>query len=141
MSGPLVLVADNDLAVSSLLCDVLHRMGLTVRQVFDGEAASAEARAPEVAALVCDLDMPRMSGIEVLESLAAMASPPPAIVISGYLDQAIHGRLGSLGFVRAVLRKPFDLLAFGERVRTIATRGRNGPADGLDGTGEAVAGG
>lgn len=140
MTGPLVLVADNDLAVSALLRDVLVRMGLSVRQAFDGEAARVEAREPEIAVLVCDLDMPRLSGVEVLESLATLASPPPAIVISGYLDPAIQARLSALGFVREVLRKPFDLLAFGEQVRGLAMGRREGRSEGLGEASEGAEG-
>ena len=128
MGTPLVLVADNDHAVSGLLRDVLLRTGLTVRQAFDGEVAREQARAPDVKVLVCDLDMPRLSGIEVLESLANLASPPQAVVISGYLDSAVRLRLGALGFVREVLRKPFDLLGFAEKVRAIAVGGAPDPA-------------
>lgn len=116
-----VLIADNDSAVSNLLMEALARHGLVVEQAFDGEVARLQARRPDVAVLVCDLDMPRASGVEVLESLADLVAPPNAVVISGYLDQAVLGRLQRLPFVREVLRKPFDLLRFSERIRELAS--------------------
>ncbi|MBL9079815.1 MAG: response regulator [Planctomycetes bacterium] len=112
----LVLIADNDRTVNGLLRDVLVQRGLQVRQCFDGRAAMQEGRAADVGVLVCDLDMPGASGIEVLESLADLAAPPPAVVVSGYLDAATRARLQALPFVQAVLGKPFDLLAFADRV-------------------------
>lgn len=116
---PSILIADNDRAVNGLLSEVLSRFGLDVRQAFDGQAASAMARDPQVCLLVCDLDMPGASGIEVLESLADLPSPPLAVVVSGYLDARVRARLAALPFVRDVLSKPFDLLAFAERVRDL----------------------
>jgi DNA-binding NtrC family response regulator len=101
-----VLIADNDAAVSSLLTEILVRGGLTVQQAFDGVTAGALVRDPAVRVLVCDLDMPRASGLEVLESMLGMANAPAAVVISGYLDAAIADRLRRLPHVREVLRKP-----------------------------------
>ena len=117
---PTVLIADNDIEVSSLLADVLMRSGISVQCCFDGEAACALARAPEVRVLVCDLDMPRASGVEVVESLRGLASPPAVVVVSGYMDPAVESRLAALPFVREVLRKPFDLLVFARRVAELA---------------------
>lgn len=118
-----VLIADNDAAVSALLAEVLVRRGLAVERAFDGAAAAARARAPHVAVLVCDLDMPKLGGADVLESLADLPRPPLAVVVSGYLDAAIEHRLQRLPFVVDVFRKPFDLLAFAGRVaELVATR-------------------
>ena len=120
MSAPLVLIADNDRAVSALLTEVLTRVGLAVQPVFDGETARLKAREHGVAVLVCDLDMPRLSGLEVIESLAQLANPPLVVVVSGYLDGRIHRRLSAMPFVRGALSKPFDLFDFAERVRVLA---------------------
>ena len=107
--------------------DALARHGLQVEQAFDGEVARQLARSPQVAVVVCDLDMPRASGVEVLESLADLVRPPVAVVISGYLDATVLGRLERLPFVRDVLRKPFDLLRFAERIAQLAAEARPGP--------------
>lgn len=115
-----VLIADNDAEVSSLLADVLVRNGLSVQVCFDGEAASALARSQSIRVLVCDLDMPRASGLEVVESLRALPTQPAVVVISGYLDPGVEARLVVLPFVREILRKPFDLLDFARRVVELA---------------------
>jgi CheY-like chemotaxis protein len=118
---PSVLIADNDRAVNGLLREVLSRLGLPVLQAFDGHAARDMARGPGVRVLVCDLDMPGASGVEVLESLRDLTRPPLAIVVSGYLDVHVRDRLAALPFVRDVLGKPFDLLRFADRVRDLLT--------------------
>lgn len=76
--------------------------------------------------IVCDLDMPKLSGLEVLETLADSVAPPSAIVISGYLDNSVLVRLGALPYVRGVMRKPFDLLRFAETVRQLACSDADG---------------
>lgn len=115
---PTVLLADNDAAVSALLAEVLRRRGLQVDTAFDGEAARRMVRLGRHRVFVCDLDMPKVSGLEVLESLRDVVDPPPTMVISGYLDARIEARLAKLPFVCAVLRKPFDLMRFAEQVWT-----------------------
>lgn len=115
-----VLIADNDSSVSALLTQVLQRCGLSVAHAYDGEVARAMAREPGLRVMVCDLDMPRASGLDVLESLLDLPAPPSCIVISGYLDPAVHQRLQALPYVREVLRKPFDLLVFAARVQELA---------------------
>lgn len=126
---PTVLLADNDAAVSALLAEVLRRAGLQVEAVFDGKTACERVSAGGHRVFVCDLDMPKMSGIDLLESLRAHVAMPPTMVISGYLDPQIEVRLAALPFVCAVLRKPFDLLAFAEQVRQRAAAvGRFGAA-------------
>lgn len=120
---PVVLLADNDIAVSSLLAEILSRGGFEVRQVFDGQSAleALAAAAPDL--LVCDLDMPRKSGLHALEELArggAAAVAPPTLVITGYVDSSIERRLGALPFVREVLKKPFDLAGFLARLKQLA---------------------
>lgn len=118
-----VLIADNDRAVSALLTEILVHAGLAVQHAYDGDAARAMVRLPGLAVVVCDLDMPRLSGIDVIESMGDLAPPPPVVVISGYLDHDITQRLTRLAYVRDVLRKPFDLLAFAARIRQLATPG------------------
>ena len=67
-----VLIADNDRAVSGLLTDVLKQSSLSILHAYDGDAAILMARDERVEVLVCDLDMPGASGLEVLESLRAL---------------------------------------------------------------------
>ncbi|MBM3972846.1 MAG: response regulator [Planctomycetes bacterium] len=124
-----ILLADNDRAVSALLTELLRRFGVAVELAYDGEEAKAKGRRPGLGAIVCDLDMPKASGLEVLESLVDLPAPPPAIVISGYVDEAVRSRLQRLPFVREILRKPFDLMAFAARVKRLAAADGEAPPD------------
>lgn len=111
-----VVIADNDDGVSGLLAEVLALRGLRTEVVADGERALQRVAAGGVALLVCDLDMPVLSGEQVLERLAATVDPPPALVVSGYLDAGVRARLERYPRLCGVLAKPFDVLRFGDRV-------------------------
>lgn len=123
-----VLIADNDRAVSGLLADVLGQSGIEPGHAYDGQEAKRRARDPGVRVLICDLDMPGASGLEVLESLRDLERPPLVVVVSGYLDGPIEAQLRTMSFVREVLRKPFDLLGFAAIVRRLLAQAGPAPA-------------
>jgi DNA-binding response OmpR family regulator len=115
-----VLVADNDPGVRSLLAELARRQGYAVRTADDGEAACRELARGGIDVFVCDLDMPRLSGSQVLDWLAAQALQPATVVVSGYLDARTTAALGRRPWVRASLRKPFDVVAFVALLRGLA---------------------
>lgn len=117
--APLVLVADNDRGVNDLLREVLSRVGLRTAAVADGAAALQVIAEGGVALLVCDLDMPKLGGRDVLATLARLPDPPPVIVVSGYLDADTERALAAHGHVRGVFRKPFDVFSFAETARRL----------------------
>lgn len=116
-TGASVLIADNDHGVGGLLAEVLASVGIANEHVLDGADARARLAVAGYRVLVCDLDMPGVPGLEVLEGLAAAARPPAVVVVSGYVDSTVEERLAGWSFVRAVLRKPFDLVEFADLVR------------------------
>ncbi|MBL8750523.1 MAG: response regulator [Planctomycetes bacterium] len=117
--GACVLIADNDRGVGGLLAEVLATVGITNEHVLDGVDARARLAAVGFRVLVCDLDMPGVPGLEVLEGLAGAERPPAVVVVSGYVDSEMEERLARWPFVRAVLRKPFDLIEFATLVRSL----------------------
>jgi CheY-like chemotaxis protein len=121
----IVLIADNDQGVRSLLVEVVRRLGCEVREAADGAAAQALMQVEPVQVLVCDLDMPRMSGEQLLDWVARQPSPPATVVVSGYLDAPLTARLRALPPVRALLRKPFDVLEFAALVRRLGDPARS----------------
>lgn len=126
-SEPAVLIADNDAVIGALLGDVLARFGVPVVQAFDGSTARAMVRAPGLRVVVCDLDMPGASGLEVVASMADLTPPPAVVIVSGYVDADVAEELARWPFVRRVLRKPFDLLEFAAIVRDLV----DGEGDGF----------
>ena len=109
-----VLIVDNDADVQALLAEVARRTGCEVRTADDGVAAQAELEgdAGRVDVLVCDLDMPRMTGGQLLNWLDELPRPPATVVVSGFVDEPARASLAERPWVRAVLRNPFDVMEF-----------------------------
>jgi CheY-like chemotaxis protein len=65
-SKPNILIVEDDDQIRRLLCTILERSGYSVRPAADGVAALEELRAEVPDILLSDLNMPRMSGFELL---------------------------------------------------------------------------
>ena len=80
-----LLVVDDDDALRTLLAERLSTMGHKVRSAADGFSALLEIRheVPEI--IVCDLDMPQMSGFEFLSIIRRRLPSLRVIAMSGDL--------------------------------------------------------
>lgn len=128
-SPPRVLIADNDPDVRDLLGEVLRMRGAHTEVVDNGAQALARLGAGDIDLLVCDLDMPVLDGEGLLRELESLPGAPPVLVVSGYVDAAIHARLQRSSHLRGVLRKPFDVMKFADHALEIARpRGQGAPS-------------
>ncbi len=120
--GRLVLVVDDQPALRRMLGKALETPGLTVLAVADAKEALAVIRggAP-IAAVLCDLRMPGMSGFELFE-IVAIEQPALAArfaLMSGdVVDAALRRFAGERGI--QLLAKPFDLAQIRTTVRRLA---------------------
>src|SRR5690349_14358595 len=87
MSAPTILVADDDPSILLALRLALQSRGYVVRAVPNGPSALAAAQDARPDAVVVDLAMPRMDGVEVIERLRAWTRIP-IIVLSAHTDEA-----------------------------------------------------
>lgn len=77
-----VLVVDDSLMVRNQVGRVLTGAGFAVTQAFDGvDALEKITQDPEMKLVVCDVNMPRMSGIELLEELRNGKKNPIAFIM------------------------------------------------------------
>jgi two-component system nitrogen regulation response regulator NtrX len=86
-----ILVADDDADVRLALEMLLGYEGFEVWTARDGAEAwarlqRAESDGAPPAMLLTDLKMPGLDGMELLEKVATLGSPPPVVVISGHGD-------------------------------------------------------
>jgi two-component system response regulator CpxR len=115
-----LLIADDDMELCELLREYLVQEGFEVRLAFDGEQALAESRRPGLDAMVLDIMMPRMNGIDVLRNLRK-ESELPVIMLTARgddLDRIIGLELGADDYL-AKPANPRELLA---RIRAILRR-------------------
>ncbi|MEO5622957.1 MAG: nitrogen regulation protein NR(I) [Dokdonella sp.] len=121
-----VWIVDDDRAVRMVLAAALREAGYAPHEFSDAEnaiAALAEA-APD--ALFTDVRMPGVSGLKLLERVAAHANPFPVIVMSAFTDVASTAsayRLGAFDY----LPKPFDLDQAIAAVRRALAQPRHAP--------------
>jgi DNA-binding response OmpR family regulator len=105
---PLVLCADDDEDILSLVCIWLERAGCRVVRATDGEEALRLARELHPEVLVADVMMPRRSGTEVVRELRAAAATRDIPVV--LLSARAHGDDVDRGLeagADAYLPKPF----------------------------------
>jgi two-component system, chemotaxis family, chemotaxis protein CheY len=107
-----ILVVDDSLMVRQQVGRALGGAGFTIVEASDGvDALEKLAAFPHTKLVVCDVNMPRMNGIEFLESLATNASAPPVVMLTTEGQPDIIHRARALG-AKGWIVKPFkaDLL-------------------------------
>ncbi len=118
-----ILIADDDTELCELLREYLGQEGYDVRLAHDGEQALVESRRPGLDAMVLDIMMPRMNGIDVLRHLRK-ESDLPVIMLTARgddLDRIIGLELGADDYL-AKPANPRELLA---RIRAILRRSQS----------------
>src|SRR5262245_15473969 len=119
-SAPTILVVDDDPHILLALRLALQSRGYVVRAVPNGPSALAAAQDARPDAVVVDLAMPRMDGVEVIERLRTWTRIP-IIVLSAHTDEANKVRALDAG-ADDFVDKPFgneELLA---RIRSALRR-------------------
>ena len=117
MAGEKILVIDDSAQISDFLTEVLEPLGYTTRKAGNGKDGLAAALAGQPDLIMLDLNLPDMSGLEVLESLRRRDCQVPVIMMTLYGSEGVVVRALRLG-VRDYLTKPFamdELLAAVER--------------------------
>ena len=101
-----ILVVDDDRAIRELVSTVLSEDGFAVATAANGREALARIAAHPPALVLLDLQLPIMSGWEVLVELRAAHVPVPVVFMTaGYRAKAEAERHGADGYVA----KPFDV--------------------------------
>ena len=120
-----ILVAEDDREMRALLTLSLRRAGYEVLECRDGMellnqlgAFSFPPRPDDIDAVISDIRMPGISGMEVLEALREVGHFPPVILITAFGDEETHLTAKRLGAV-AVFDKPFDVEDLVEKIRAL----------------------
>lgn len=119
-----VLVVDDEPQVREVVATYLEREGFTVRVARDGREAMAEIANERPDAVVLDLMLPHVGGIEVLQRLREAGDAVPVIVLSarGSEPERVAGlELGADDYVA----KPASPREVAARVRAVLRRSRS----------------
>jgi DNA-binding NtrC family response regulator len=103
MAGkPLLLLVDDDAAFRTVMAAELTRSGYDVRTAANGEDALAVCAHAEPHVILLDLQMPGMSGLDVLKTLRQRQAPGEVVMLTGHgsIDSAIEAiRVGAFDYV------------------------------------------
>lgn len=103
-----ILIVDDEKSIRETLKEILEYEKHEVSQAPDGEAALAILMQDQVDVVLCDIKMPKMDGIELLDRAMVEGISAPFIMISahGTIDTAVEAtKKGAFDF----LQKPPDL--------------------------------
>jgi two-component system, NtrC family, response regulator GlrR len=117
-----ILIVDDEAEVLELLKEIVEGLGYTVSAANNGAQALAALSAIQPDAILTDLNMPHLSGGELLDRVKARWPELPVIVAAAAADPAdVADALARGAF--AYLSKPFDLAQL-EQVLAAALRQR-----------------
>lgn len=103
-----ILVVDDEKSIRDTLIEILEYEGYTIGQAGDGEAGLAYLKQHQVDLVLCDIKMPKMDGIQLLETanLDGISAPFIMITAQGTIKTAVEAtKKGAFDFIE----KPPDL--------------------------------
>jgi DNA-binding NtrC family response regulator len=103
-----ILVIDDEKSIRNTLKDILEYEKHTVTDAADGVEGLNLATTEKFDVILCDIKMPKMDGIEVLEKLLELQIETPVVMISGHgtIETAVEAiKKGAYDFIS----KPLDL--------------------------------
>jgi DNA-binding NtrC family response regulator len=117
------LVAEDEANLRLVLQKELQRLGYRVQVAPDGEAALRRLEESNVDVLLCDINMPRMDGMELLRRVHERPNPPEVIMLTGNgtIETAVEAmKIGAYDY----LTKPYTINELDVRVRQAAEKRR-----------------
>lgn len=117
-----MLVVEDDPAIADLVARYLRREGFGVAVEADGAAALSAVRSKRPVAVILDVGLPSMDGIEVCRALRADGDWTPVLFVTARddeVDRVLGLELGADDYVT----KPFSPRELVARVRTVLRRG------------------
>lgn len=120
---PNILLIEDEAAIRRVLIKILTEENNTyqVEEAADGLEGIEKIKEQEYDLILCDIKMPKMDGVEVLEAVKKLKPEIPIVMISGHgdLDTAVNTmRLGAFDYIS----KPPDLNRLLNTVRNALDR-------------------
>ena len=118
-----VLIAEDEANLRLVLQKELERLGYRVHAAPDGEAALRKLEESNVDVLLCDINMPRIDGMELLRRVHQRPNPPEVIMLTGQatVETAVEAmKLGAYDY----LTKPYRINELDIRVKQAAEKRR-----------------
>lgn len=117
MSEHCILVIEDQEDLAQLYQATLKKAGYKVQQAFTGEEGIAEFRTGGADAVLLDITLPEMNGVQVLREIRNTNTSVPVIIITGETHADLRKECERLG-VYAYLAKPVNYDAMLEAIRS-----------------------
>lgn len=122
-----VLIVEDDPLLGDALAAGLKQRGFVADWVQDGREAQTAVRTEPFAALVLDLGLPGLSGLELLRSERARGNKIPVLILTA--RDAVQDRITGLDSgADDYVVKPTDLDELAARLRALVRRSKGEPA-------------
>lgn len=119
-----ILLAEDERSLSRAVVALLEKHNYSADAVYDGEEALDYLEAGNYDALILDIMMPKLDGLEVLRRLRAAGNPIPVLLLTARSE--IEDKVTGLDTgANDYLTKPFSTEEFMARIRAI-TRSQTG---------------
>lgn len=108
-----ILVVEDDLLNRMFFCDVLKEQGYVVEEVADERQALSKTGAFRPDLIIMDIQLPHISGVEIIKSLKAdpAYSAIPVLAVTGYVGKGEEAQVRDAG-AGGYLPKPVSIAPF-----------------------------
>jgi DNA-binding NtrC family response regulator len=106
--GEVILIIDDEECIRDSCCQVLTKAGYRVETAINGDVGLAKAREIEPDVALMDLDMPGVSGFEVIDRLNEISPRIIKIVVTGNTAIDLEKEVIRKGRALSYLTKPFS---------------------------------
>ncbi|SFO20945.1 Response regulator receiver domain-containing protein [Bradyrhizobium sp. Ghvi] len=105
-AASVISVLDDDPYVRAAINNLLKSRGYIVHTFASAEEFLSSSVATDTSCVIADIQMPSMTGIDLLTLMRAQGSSTPFIFITGYPDESVRTRALKAGAI-CFLGKPF----------------------------------
>ncbi len=124
--GPLpakkILIVNDDASACEMIARTVTRAGFRADVARDGEEGWDALCRRDYDLVITDNELPKLTGVELIERIREISVEPPCILISGSLP-GVESIFKSLIHPGAVLGKPFSPTALIEKVYSLLLHG------------------
>jgi PAS domain S-box-containing protein len=115
-----VVYVDDESFLVDIGTEILRGLGYQVTGFTDSDEALhfVQTHTPEVDLVISDLTMPKLTGLELAQSLQSLETPPPVVICTGHNEGLSKSEAAAMG-IRELLLKPVTVNKLAVTVRQV----------------------
>ena len=125
MEVPVISVIDDDASVRAAAENFLSSLGYAVHTFASADDFLQSARLEDSSCVVADVQMPGMSGLDLLKIIRGRGNDIPFIFITAFPSEGLRARAAKVG-ADVLLEKPFSSSVLIDCINAALNRSRRG---------------